>query len=68
MGYRRILNVINIRQAICLPGDGNNPSFAEVQFHAVSGTPSLYMFDISLQKSAITGRTDCMNNFDIFRK
>jgi hypothetical protein len=40
---------MNIMQAICLPGEDNNPSLADVQFHIVSGTPSLYMFGIGLQ-------------------
>jgi hypothetical protein len=51
MGYRRILNFINIIEAICLPGEGNNPSLADVQFHAISSTSSLYMFNSSLQQS-----------------
>jgi hypothetical protein len=38
MGYRRILNFINIIEAICLPGEGNKPSLADVQFHVVNGT------------------------------
>jgi hypothetical protein len=44
-GYRRILN---------FPGEVNNPSLADVQFHVVSGTSSLYsyLFGISLQQSA----------------
>ena len=36
------------------PGEVNNPSLADVQFHVVSGTSSLYsyLFGISLQQSA----------------
>jgi hypothetical protein len=53
MGYRRILNFINVIKAICLPEEGNNPSPADVQFNAVSNTPSLNMFDVSLQHSRL---------------
>jgi hypothetical protein len=39
-------------ESICHPGEGNNPSLADVQFHAVSGTPSLCMFDVSKVQSS----------------
>jgi hypothetical protein len=55
-------------EAICLPGEGNNPRAADVQFHLVSGTPSLYIFDVSLQQSAVIGRIDTSENFDIITK
>jgi hypothetical protein len=55
-------------EAICLPGEGNNPSVADVQFHAVSSTPSLCMFDVSLQQSAVIGRIDSSEHFDIMSK
>jgi hypothetical protein len=45
MDYTRFLNFINIIEAICLPGEGNNPSLADVQFSVVSNIPSLYMLD-----------------------
>jgi hypothetical protein len=56
MGCRRILNFMKVIQATCLPGEGNKPGLADVQFPVVSGTPSLYMFDISLQQSAVISR------------
>jgi hypothetical protein len=59
---------MNIIEATCLPGEGNNPSLADVQFHAVRSTPSLYTFDIALQQSAVISRTDSTKNFDIISK
>ena len=62
------LNFINIIEAICLSGEGNNPSVADVQFHVVIGTPSLYMLDIGLQQSAVISRIDSSENFYIISK
>jgi hypothetical protein len=39
--YRKILNFINIIEAIYFPAEGNNPSLADFQFHVVSGTRGL---------------------------
>jgi hypothetical protein len=62
------LNFINITEAICLPGEGNSPSLADVQFHAASRTPSLFIFDISLQQSAAISRNDSSEHFDVISK
>ena len=66
--YTRIVCFIKIVKAICLPGDDNNPSLADVQSHAVSSTPDWCMFDISLQQSAVIGRTDSTKNVDVISK
>ena len=54
----KVIEESEIIKFICLPTEGNNPSLADVQFHAVSSTPSLYVFNIGLQQSAVIGRID----------
>jgi hypothetical protein len=41
------LNFINIIEAISLPGEGNNPSLADVQFHAELAVHQAYICSIS---------------------
>jgi hypothetical protein len=62
------LSFINIVEAICFPGERYNPSLADFQFHAVSCTPSFYVFDIGLQQIAVIGRIDSSEDIDIISK
>jgi hypothetical protein len=37
----------------CCHSESNNPSSAAVLFHEVGSTPTVYIFDITLQQNAV---------------
>jgi hypothetical protein len=47
--YRRLAKFIVVDKYICFPREGYNFSFTDVEFHAVSNSPTLYRVNVSLK-------------------